>query len=39
MQIRTNNFISRSNPNPKTGSFKIQILFKSKILSPLLGYM
>ena len=37
MQIRTNNFVSKCIPNPKTDSFKIHILFKSKILSLLLG--
>ena len=31
IQIRSNNFIPKSSPNPKTESFKIKILFKSKI--------
>jgi len=31
IQICSNDFISNSNPNPKTDSFKIQILFKNQI--------
>jgi len=40
-QIRSNTFISNDNinPNPKIVSDKFQIVFKSKILSFLLGYM
>ena len=36
---KSNNFISNSNPNPKTDSLEIHILFKSKILPLCLGYM
>jgi len=39
MQSKYNNFVSKSNPNPKIDSFNIQIIFQSNILSLLLGYV